>query len=641
MERWTGGKVIDSLWVGDYTVKIKVNPALPDYETSFTLGSQQVKVVELEYGSLDVRVASQTECKLYIGSVEVRRWTGRKIVDSLWTGSYTLKLKVHPSLPEYEDNFTLVNQQVKVVELQYGKLDVRVPVGMECVLLRGTTEMERWTGGKVIDSLWVGDYTVKIKVNPALPDYETSFTLGSQQVKVVEPALGGVIVKTRSDYHNKLVRDGAQIVNWIGSQEFIPMLAGNYTLKSQVFLSLPFVEQNFLISQNEIKTIEWEYGKLIVSGEGANCKLERDGYELLNWSGNYILDSLLTGDYLVEIQKTNSPLWSEEFTLYKDQIKNISIDYGTITININVPTAITKLFYNGVLIKTLTGNGTMTEIIPGNYSMTFEASGYFTQSITINVANGQTILRNINLIKPLMEMVYIPAGTFIMGCTSEQNNCDSDEIPTHQVTLSAYEIAKYEVTQSQWYTVMGTNPSYFSGANKPVEQVDWYEAIDFCNALSIREGLTPVYTVAGPTVIANWYANGYRLPTEAEWEYAARGASLTTNTRYSGSNIIEDVAWYEFNSANSTHNVGTKAPNQLGIYDMSGNVYEWCWDWYSNNYYSTSPSLNPRGPDSGANHVIRGGAWNFVALTCRVANRTSEFPGGAFNDLGLRVVRSR
>jgi formylglycine-generating enzyme required for sulfatase activity len=238
-----------------------------------------------------------------------------------------------------------------------------------------------------------------------------------------------------------------------------------------------------------------------------------------------------------------------------------------------------------------------------------------------------------------MQMVSIPGGTFTMGCTSEQTNCYSDELPTHQVTLSSYSIGKYEITQKQWREVMGTNPSYFTGDNKPVEQVSWYEVVAFCNALSIREGFTPAYTINGTTVSCNFLSNGYRLPTEAEWEYAARGGAQSPNTQYSGSNMLSEVAWYNSNSSSTTHDVGTKLPNQLGIYDMSGNVWEWVWD-YSGSYTSASQT-NPTGPTSGSDRRLRGGSWNNNAENCRSANRNNNNPDNRNNNNGARVLNTK
>jgi formylglycine-generating enzyme required for sulfatase activity/tRNA A-37 threonylcarbamoyl transferase component Bud32 len=220
-----------------------------------------------------------------------------------------------------------------------------------------------------------------------------------------------------------------------------------------------------------------------------------------------------------------------------------------------------------------------------------------------------------------IEMVYVQGGTFTMGCTSEQSGCGDDEKPAHTVSLSSFSIGKYEVTQAQWRAVMGDNPSDFSGCDRcPVEQVSWDDVQKFISKLNQLTG------------------KRYRLPTEAEWEYAARGGSRSNGYQYSGSNNIGSVAWYEGNGGNKTHTVGSKSPNELGIYDMTGNVWEWCSDWYDANYYKSSPSSNPKGPSSGNGRVLRGGSWYFDAEYCRVANRYYSTPSARYYSIGFRLL---
>lgn len=219
------------------------------------------------------------------------------------------------------------------------------------------------------------------------------------------------------------------------------------------------------------------------------------------------------------------------------------------------------------------------------------------------------------------KMIKVEGGTFSMGATSEQGSSyDSDEKPVHSVTLSDYYIGETEVTQELWQAVMGNNPSYFSGNNpqRPVENVSWNDCQDFIKKLNQLTGKT------------------FRLPTEAEWEYAARGGKKSKGYKYSGSNNIGDVAWYDGNSSDRTYNVKTKLANELGIYDMSGNVYEWCQDWYGD--YSSSSQTNPAGPSSGSYRVLRGGGWYSNAARCRVSFRYYDSPGGRSRNLGLRVV---
>ena len=219
------------------------------------------------------------------------------------------------------------------------------------------------------------------------------------------------------------------------------------------------------------------------------------------------------------------------------------------------------------------------------------------------------------------EMVTVVGDNFTMGGTKEQgSDVFDDEIPAHRVALSSYYIGKTEVTQELWQAVMGSNPSYFSGTNLPVEQVSWEDCQTFISKLNVLTG------------------KKFRLPTEAEWEYAARGGNKSQGYKYSGSNTLDDVAWYKANSGKTTHPVATKAPNELGIYDMSGNVIEWCSDWYSGIYYSSSEQTNPTGPENGADRVHRGGYWGYISKYCRVSDRGGSSPGSAAASLGLRLV---
>ncbi|MHB2148652.1 SUMF1/EgtB/PvdO family nonheme iron enzyme [Calditrichota bacterium LG25] len=271
----------------------------------------------------------------------------------------------------------------------------------------------------------------------------------------------------------------------------------------------------------------------------------------------------------------------------------------------------------------------------------FGQDGKFTTYLSVRDRNGLStnVFQEITVKPPVVEMVYVPGGTFTMGDT--WGDGDSDERPTHSVTVNSFYMGKYEVTQAQYQEIMGNNPSYFQGDNRPVEQVIWYDAVEFCNKLSEREGLEPCYTINGTDVTCDFTKNGYRLPTEAEWEYAAKGGANGNDTKYSGSDNVDDVAWYAGNSGGHTHEVGTKQPNELGLYDMSGNVWEWCWDWYASDYYSNSPQDNPKGPDSGTYRVLRGGSWNGIAIYVRVALRSYNYPNGTNNGIGFRILRTQ
>jgi formylglycine-generating enzyme required for sulfatase activity len=225
-----------------------------------------------------------------------------------------------------------------------------------------------------------------------------------------------------------------------------------------------------------------------------------------------------------------------------------------------------------------------------------------------------------------IEMLLIPGGTFTMGCSASNDyDCSSTEEPAHQVTLSkAFYLGKTEVTQAQWQAKILSNPSHFRGNdNNPVEQVSWIEIAGFNNA------------------------TGLRLPTEAEWEYACRGGTTTAFHSMPGypdgtndDSLLGNIAWYKSNAGNTTHAVAGKPANAFGMYDMSGNVFEWCNDWYGSTYYPTNPTTDPAGPSTGSDRVLRGGSWGLSSGTCRSSYRSDTVPGDHNNGIGFRVART-
>ena len=288
-----------------------------------------------------------------------------------------------------------------------------------------------------------------------------------------------------------------------------------------------------------------------------------------------VFNGLLVGNHKVEIKKDGYGTESKQVSILEGQTATLA---GMLSTNTTVSTATGS---------TSSGN-----------------------TITIPVKNGISI-----------DMVRVEAGTFTMGATPEMENPHDFEKPTHQVTLTNdYYIGKYEVTQAVWQAVMGNNPSYFKGDNLPVEQVSWDDCQEFISKLN---SIT---------------SKKFRLPTEAEWEYASRGGKKSRGYQYSGSNNISDVAWYNENSGNKTHVVGSKQGNELGIYDMSGNVWEWCQDW--NGKYSSSSQTNPTGANSGSFRAIRGGNWFTSDMTCRSSFRGVGMPSSRFYFLGFRLVLS-
>lgn len=284
----------------------------------------------------------------------------------------------------------------------------------------------------------------------------------------------------------------------------------------------------------------------------------------------------------------------------------------------------------------------VNQLLIGEYKVVLEKDGYDKQEKKVQISENQEGLIDYTLIKTVAKapmlttlqgvdmekitvngvsfnMIKVAGGTFTMGATLEQgSDAYSAERPSHKVTLSDYMIGETEVTQELWRVVMGTYPSSFSGTNLPVEGISWYDCQTFIRKLNQMTG------------------KNFRLPTEAEWEYAARGGQKSKGYKYAGGNTLSVVAWCVDNSSSKTHPVKQKQPNELGIYDMSGNVYEWCQDWFGS--YSSGAQTNPRGSSTGAYRVLRGGSWGSHAGYCRVSPRDCKEPTGMNRHLGLRLA---
>lgn len=335
-------------------------------------------------------------------------------------------------------------------------------------------------------------------------------------------------------------------------------------------------------SQREEKQIEVElepnFGYITIKSEPSGAEVYVDEQKV--GTTPYLMKKIAIGRHTVEIRKYG----------YEPQADMVMIKADDVN----------KQFENVKLVE-----DESVPLQPVPTISTAQTSSFTNKTFTVNGVS--------------FDMIAVEGGTFMMGGTAEQGSeAESDEKPTHSVTLSDYCIGKFEVTQELWQAVMGSNPSRFKGNNLPVERVSWKDVQKFITKLSQKTG-----------------AN-FRLPTEAEWEYAARGGNKSNGYKYSGSNSIGNVAWYTDNSGSETHQVGTKSPNELGIYDMSGNVWEWCQDWYDS--YSSGSQTNPTGPSSGLFRVLRGGSWYGNARNCRVSIRDYYSPGGRDCDFGFRLV---
>lgn len=308
-----------------------------------------------------------------------------------------------------------------------------------------------------------------------------------------------------------------------------------------------------------------------------------------------------------------------------------------------------NMYLNGAS-ATVAGNNTLAKsgYILHSWNTNADGTGTdFTPGSTLIFSDHNLILYAKWIKQPQsITMINVEGGTFTMGETYQDI-----AMPRHSVTLSSFSISATEVTQELYNSTMGVNPSYFTGdLTRPVETVTWYDAVIFCNKLSIREGLAPVYeisnmvpstgSVTSATVVMDISKNGYRLPTEAEWEFAARGGLLSMGYSYSGSNRLTDSGWSFYNAFdNATHSVGTKIANELGIYDMTGNVFEWCWDWFTT--YTDESQNNPTGSSSETGQkVIRGGSYGQGDSCTLIAFRLYTIPQCSYFEVGFRVARS-
>lgn len=353
-------------------------------------------------------------------------------------------------------------------------------------------------------------------------------------------------------------------------------------------------------------------------------------------------DDMMEGFYDIEVRLAHHKTVTQQIQVVAGQPQQITLNpipiYGSLDIVSNPRDA--AITIDGKLV----GNTpfTVEQILEGNHVVTLKKEGYstekkeviikegLTESLSVPLEKGQEdqSYTNNNVSKQGGEnitftvngvsftMVPVEGGTFTMGATSEQgSDADGDEKPAHRVTLSSYYIGETEVTQELWQAVMGNNPSRFKGSNRPVECVSWDACQVFIRKLNSLTG------------------KNFRLPTEAEWEFAARGGNKSQGYRFSGGNDLGTVGWY---SENSGHPVKTKKPNELGIYDMSGNVWEWCHDW--DGAYNVGSQTDPTGPTSGSDRVCRGGSWGDYARDCRVSCRVNYSPDDCFINLGLRLA---
>ena len=375
------------------------------------------------------------------------------------------------------------------------------------------------------------------------------------------------------------------------------------------------------------------YGALNVESTPNFCKLYIDGKDMGTTPKS--LAEILIGQHEIKLTKDGYADHTETVAITKGERKQVKATLSNgreIQFTCNVPDA--QLEIDRQKVGSATGTyqltygshslkATATDYQDYTYTLNVSESGSRSHSITMQAMRKDEETFTVNGVSFTLKLVE--GGTFQMG--SNDSDAENDEKPVHNVTLSSYYIGETEVTQALWQAVMGSNPSYFKGDNLPVELVSWNDCQEFIRKLNQKTG------------------KNFRLPTEAEWEYAARGGKKSRGYKYAGSNTLRDVAWFgqwngetydNGNSGEKTHAVKTKQANELGLYDMAGNVWEWCSDWYGSDYYGKSSSTNPQGPSSGSHRVLRGGSWGNSARYCRVSSRDDYDPdirygnGGGF-----------
>lgn len=385
---------------------------------------------------------------------------------------------------------------------------------------------------------------------------------------------------------------------------------------------------------------------LVFNLEPKDATLEVNGETWAN-AGGISRKLVPFGDYTYTIRATNYRTHIGTVTVNdpnsKKVVVNVSLEraFGSIKISSSVSMDGATVYIDGKNVGT--APLFLQDVFAGNHVLEVKKEGYLPWTENIIIQKEQTLCITNKELQKLpaptisftvngvsFEMVKVEAGTFMMGATPEMEDPWDCEKPVHRVTLiNNYYMGKTEVTQALWQAVMGSNPSRFKGDNLPVENVSYNDYQNNC-----MEFINKLNRITG---------KNFRLPTEAEWEYAARGGKKSRGYQYSGSNNLADVAWYGDNSKGKTHPVGTKQPNELGIYDMSGNVFEWCQDWYGD--YNSSVQTNPKGPAIGNFHVFRGGSWCEMTWGCRSSFRF-DTPGiyGNSRDpddmLGLRLCLS-
>ena len=484
------------------------------------------------------------------------------------------------------------------------------------------------------EALKSGQHSVKI-AKELYETYTQTVTVADNETTKISPSL-------TADFANITLAVDADAEIWVndelkGTRRWTGSLAtGTYKIECKMASHETTLTTKEITNGMNGQTISLNaprpiYGSLNIESSPDFCDIYIDGKKV--GETPMFVSELLIGRHEVKISKTNYADYTETVTIAKGETKTVNATLSsTATVRFTCNAAGATLYVDGKALGSASGSYALGY---GSHSLRTTAEGYddYTGSFTVSPNNtnctismkakfdNRTLTFTVNGVT--FKMLPVEGGTFTMGATSEQgNDADSDERPTHSVTLSSFYMGETEVTQALWQAVMGSNPSYYKGNNLPVVLVSWNDCQDFVTALN-------------ELCASQLNGRHFALPTEAQWEYAARGGKHSEGYKYSGSNTIVNVAQYSVKSDKPLP-VGTKTPNELGLYDMSGNVLEWCSDWMGS--YGSNAQTNPAGPSSGSTRVCRGGSWIHAAGFCRVSCRGCRAPVVTDYYLGLRLA---
>jgi len=539
-------------------------------------------------------------------------------------GSYSYKI----TKPFYKDatgTHTVIAGETNSINEtlipNFGGLTIKTsPVQGARIYIDGS-EITGKTTPHTIAQLSVGEHTVKVSKSKYRP--------ASQKVNITSGTTKEITIKLDATFAeiNINCQPSSTRIKIDGANEGTGSYSGNLgagihtaELSKEGYTSQ---KVTFTVVAGQAQQLDYtliaKTGNIAINSKPLQADIYLNG-ENTNKKSPSILRKLKVGNYKIELKKEGFAASSQTITVSENKTANadFSLQSG-LEVTINSQPQGATLYINGQ------SKGKCPQTLSlnfGNHNIKLSGIAKHKETAhTINIQQGGKTNYNLSLNSEAPEgFVFVKGGTFQMGNLDKTVTNGGDERPIHSVTVSDFYIGKYEVTQKQWEEVMYRNKSSFKGDNLPVEKVSWNDIQKFIKKLNKKTGKT------------------YRLPTEAEWEFAARGGTNSKGYKYAGSNNIDDVAWYSSNSGSKTHKVGTKQANELGIYDMSGNVWEWCSDWYGSSYYKNSPSNNPQGATSGSNRVYRGGGWSCSASYCRVANRRSSSPTNRISNLGFRLA---